>query len=380
VVNDLNTEKQILYIIAENQYSNTTWYSRVIEGIYKEAARRQMKVVLCADEQFRQLPKGTIPILLGSSLPFITEYINLCILKEYRPIVAGFEVFQNSQQVSYITINRQQAMSEVVKALLSCGARHIALLGVNSSIQTDMLRYNGWAAVVRAYGIGDIKKDVFYSDSGLPACMDAFWEHYREYDAVACANDYYAAYLCSQAAQKNVSIPETLMVTGFGNTQISQYTHPTLTTVALNLSSVGIQTINLFRSLSKNPDLLSCTATLKSEIIYRNSTRWQKQPLPGKAIFTENITSAFEPTFESHLKNVYALENTLMTMDDTDRKIISGLLQKESYNRLAENLFLSDTAFKYRLYKLFSATNCKNRTELTELFRNYIPEFDKNLH
>lgn len=103
-------------------------------------------------------------------------------------------------------------------------------------------------------------------------------------------------------------------------------------------------------------------------------------PLPGKAIFTENITSAFEPTFESHLKNVYALENTLMTMDDTDRKIISGLLQKESYNRLAENLFLSDTAFKYRLYKLFSATNCKNRTELTELFRNYIPEFDKNLH
>lgn len=57
----------------------------------------------------------------------------------------------------------------------------------------------------------------------------------------------------------------------------------------------------------------------------------------------------------------------------------SGLLQKESYNRLAENLFLSDTAFKYRLYKLFSAANCKNRTELTELFRNYIPEFDKNL-
>ena len=157
----MNTEKQKLYIVAEKQYSNTTWYNQVIEGIYKEAARRPLQVVLCSEAELYGLFPGTILVLLGSSLPFITQYLNLCTELELRPIVAGFEIFQSSLQVSYITINRRQAMSEIVKTLLSCGAHNIALLGVNSSIQTDMLRFDGWAAVVKAYKAGDPNKDVF---------------------------------------------------------------------------------------------------------------------------------------------------------------------------------------------------------------------------
>ena len=374
----MNTEKQKLYIVAEKQYSNTTWYNQVIEGIYKEAARRPLQVVLCSEAELYGLFPGTILVLLGSSLPFITQYLNLCTELELRPIVAGFEIFQSSLQVSYITINRRQAMSEIVKTLLSCGAHNIALLGVNSSIQTDMLRFDGWAAVVKAYKAGDPNKDVFYSDSGLLACVDIFWKHYRNYDAVACANDYYAAYLCSEAGKRGIRIPYDLMITGFGNTRISQYTCPSLTTVALNLSSVGSQVIQLYRSLSKNTDLLSCTATLKSEILLRGSTKEIKKPLPGKAIFQEEIASAFEPTFERDLKSIYALENTLITMDETDRKIIDGLLQNEPYSFLAEKLYLSDSAFKYRLYKLFAATGCSGRADLTELFRQYIPLFTDN--
>ncbi len=371
----MNAEKQKIYIVAEDQYSNTTWYNQVIEGIYKEAAKRPLQAVLCSEEELNRLSPGTILVLLGSSLPFITQYINLCVQLELRPIVAGFEIFQSSLQVSYITINRRQAMSEMVKTLLSCGARHIALLGVNSSIQTDMLRFDGWAAVINSYQAGNPEKDVYYSDSGLYSCVEKFWEHVGDYDAVACANDYYAAYLCSEAGKRGIRIPFDLMITGFGNTHISQYTNPALTTVALNLSSVGSQVIQLYRSLSKNTDLLSCTATLKSKIILRGSTKPIKKPLPNKAIFPEEITSAFEPTFESDLKSIYALENTIVTMDETDRKIIEGLLLNEPYSFLAEKLYLSDSAFKYRLYKLFTATGCNGRTELTELFRQYIPLF-----
>ena len=371
----MNTEKQKLYLIAEKQYSNTTWYTQVMDGLYKEASKRLLKVVLCTEKELESLAPGTILVLLGSSLPFVTEYLKLCSRLELRPIVAGFEIFQSSLQVSYITINRRQAMSEMVKTLISCGAGRIALLGVNSSIQTDMLRFEGWASIVRAYQAADPKQDVYYSDAGLPACMEHFWQHYREYVAVACANDYYAVRLCHEAAERGVRIPDELMVTGFGNTRLSQYTDPPLSTVALNLASVGAQVIQLYRSLIKNPDLLSCTATLKSEILLRQSTKPIKKPLPPKAIFDEDVSSAFEPTFERHLKKIYALENTIASMDDIDLKIISGLIRDLPYGALAEKLFLSDTAFKYRLNKLFTATGCSGRAELAELFQNCIPLF-----
>ena len=83
----MNTEKQKLYIVAEKQYSNTTWYNQVIEGIYKEAARRPLQVVLCSEAELYGLFPGTILVLLGSSLPFITQYLNLCTELELRPIV-----------------------------------------------------------------------------------------------------------------------------------------------------------------------------------------------------------------------------------------------------------------------------------------------------
>lgn len=376
----MTNNRQKLYVIAEKQYSNTTWYNCVIEGLYKEAAKRMLQVCIGQEKDLQNLPKESITVLLGSSLPFITECINLCLARELRPIVAGFEIFQSNLQVSYITINRRQAMSEVIKNLISCGAKRIALLGINSSIQTDMLRYDGWSHVIRAYQTGDPETDVYYSDNGMFDCLNKFWANYRKYDAVACANDYYAAYLLSEANKRHVAVPEDLMVTGFGNTNISNYTSPTLTTVALNLPSVGAQVVQLYRNLIKNPDLLSCTATLRSEIIPRESTKQLSTPIETKIIFLEEIGSAFEPTFERDLKPIYALENAIVNMDEIDQQMIHGLLQNISYNELAEQLYLSDSAFKYRLYKLFSTTGTENRAELVKVFNNYIPLYAREQH
>lgn len=370
----MNT-KPVLYIIIEEQYSNTTWCASVCDGIHKEAAKRSIKVRLCNKQSLQRLPAGTIVVLLGSSYPFALEYVEFCTRLQLRPIIAGFEAFQTDMQVSYITVDRRRSMSDIVKALISCGARHIALLGINSSIQTDMHKYHGYADTVLTYNVGSPGEDVYYSDNGLHACMEEFWASYEKFDAIACANDYYAVQLCHEAHERGVRIPENLMITGYGNTCVSQFTNPTLTTVALNLSSLGTQVITLHRLLSRNPDLLSCNAALKSEIIFRSSTRQERSPLPELPLVKEDAVSQFEPTFEEQLFPIYALENILTTMDSTDFKLIQGLLDNESYNLLAEKLFLSDTAFKHRLYKLFETTGCKNRKELTSLILKYIPQY-----
>lgn len=366
-------KQQIMYMIVEKQYSNTTWYTQIREGIYKEAIKRTLKVVLCTDADIHNLLPGTTLVLLGSSYPFISTYVELCIKQDLRPIIAGFEIFQTNMQVSYITINRRRSMSDIVRALISCQAKHVALFGVNSAIQTDILRQKGYADAVLAYHAGNPETDVYYSDNGLKNCTDTFWSNYQKYDAVACANDYYASHLCFEANKRGIRIPDDLMITGFGNTRISQFSSPALTTVALNLSSVGTQVVIMYRSLLRNPDLLSCSAMLKSEIIFRESTLPMRNYLPERRALLNISTSDFEPTYEKDLKPIYALESMLSSIDEIDTQIIQGLLDNVSYASLSEKLFLSDSAFKYRLGKLFSHTECKNRKEFTTLLNNYIP-------
>lgn len=92
-------------------------------------------------------------------------------------------------------------------------------------------------------------------------------------------------------------------------------------------------------------------------------------------LFSDDFFTDFIPADKQHLQQLYNLENTIVKMDETDYKMIHGLLDNISYHSLAEKLFLSDTAFKYRLQKLFASIGCKTRTELVELFQNYIPRF-----
>lgn len=371
-------KKQELYVITEKQYANTNWYTRIMNGLYQEAAKKSFRIVSCSDSDLQTFEPGTILVLIGSSKPFMNKYIHLCTKFSLRPIVTGSGFYQTNIPVSYITINRYSAMCDIVQTLISIGAKSIALLGVNSSFQTDMQRYEGWMSAVRFHDAGNPDEDVYFSDNGLPDCMEAFWNNVHKYDAVACTNDWYASYVCSHAHEYGISIPEDLMVTGFGNTLLGQYANPPITTVSLNLSSVGKQVLTLHRLLSQNSDLQACTETLKSDIILRGSTQKTAPDttlLDNPILFTDDFFSDFIPADKQHLNQLYALENTIGKMDETDSKIVHGLLDGISYQSLAEMLFLSDTAFKYRLQKLFTSIGCKTRSELVQLFQDYIPRF-----
>jgi hypothetical protein len=370
-----NREKHTLCIVTEVQYSKTTWCNDLIEGIHKEAIKRSITVLVRRENNLKTFPPGTVVVLVGSSLPFIYSCIGTCLRYDLRPLVAGFEVLQSNLNVSYVTINRRQSMVEMVRHLISCGAKRIALLGVNSSIQTDMLRYEGWLNATKAYCIYNNEKDVYYSDNGSKECILRFLSDYTMYDAVACTNDYFAIYLLAQAVQRNIKVPEQLMITGFGNIVLSRYTTPPLTTVDLNLTKLGMEVVRVFRNLQNNPEMLSYTASLNSQIVKRATTNKETINVERKAFITDSSETEFEPSFDEDLSIIHHLEKTVSNLDETDYKILKGLINGIPYETLSENVFLSRTAFQYRLNKLFYSTKSKSRSSLVELLTKYIPSY-----
>lgn len=371
----IQKSKEKLNILVEEQYSNTNWYIMIMQGIRQETDKRGIELNIITKEDLYQFPSKTIIILIGSSLNFMETCINCCIESNMRPIVAGFEISSANIEISYVTINRYHAMVENIRNLIACNATRIALLGINSSIQTDLLRLKAWKDMVEAYGVGDPETDVFYADNGLEGCILDFLDKAREYDAVACTNDYSAIYLLAHAPKHSIKIPDHLMVTGFGNIYLSQFTNPPLTTISLNLHEVGEQVFKLYRNLSKNEVLLSCSATINSQIIARETTKKTYKEINKKVLFKDSIATAFEPSFEKCLKPLYKLEESLAQMDELDYKIINGLINDIPYDKLSEMIFLSNSALRYRLKKIFSLTGCDNKSALTKVLKKYLPNF-----
>ncbi len=372
-----------IFVITETQYTKTNWYIRVMNGLNQEALKKTYKIVFCTEADLGKFEAGTIIVLIGSSQPFISKYIHLCMKHALRPLVAGPGFQQTTLPVSHISINRYAAMSDMVDTLVSFGAKSIAFLGVNRSYPTDMQRLEAWKASVSFHRTANPQKDIYFSDDSFENCMDSFWENVHRYDAVVCTNDYYAVYVCSHASQYGISIPDDLMVTGFGNTLLGQYTTPPLTTVSLNLSSVGRQIVTLHRLLSQNSDIHSCSESMKANIILRGTTKnFEENRISSTqaAITPNEFFTEFSPADGPYLKRLYALENTIGKLDETDYKLIRGILKNIPYQALAEELFLSDTAFKYRLQKLLAGTDCKNRNELIQLIRQYIPQLGSSCY
>lgn len=112
------------------------------------------------------------------------------------------------------------------------------------------------------------------SETGLGDCISRFLDNIDHYDGAICPNDYVAVHLLTRAKERNIRVPERLFVAGSGNLVIGCCTTPTLTTSTLNYYEMGVQTVNIWNLLEKNPTIISANVSIPCEIICRGSTAY----------------------------------------------------------------------------------------------------------
>lgn len=68
---------------------------------------------------------------------------------------------------------------------------------------------------------------------------------------------------------------------------------------------------------------------------------------------------------------VLQVEELLRMWDDIDRSIMEGLLQDKTIIAIADGLFISVSAVKYRIKKMLTAANLKDKEDLTRIIKRY---------
>lgn len=99
----------------------------------------------------------------------------------------------------------------------------------------DALKANGMVESQRRYEIAD-----FSLESGYEK-VQVLWKKHGPLDGLVCATDEIATGALQYLKEAGIRVPQDVLVTGHGNTELSQVTTPTLTTVHYEYQEGGVR-------------------------------------------------------------------------------------------------------------------------------------------
>lgn len=285
--------------------------------------------------------------------------------KHYRPVSIVNDISGAEYAVSCVSIDYRQACYRVTCRILEREPLPVAFLGFNRDSIPDKQRLEGFEIAVREYGA---EGRVFSNFGDVDACLSEYWAHRDAFKNVVCGNDILAVALVNRLREAGEDCSQ-YRICGFGNTMLSRYCVPRITTVEPNYELAGRLAVEVCSVLERNPGVRAVTFTVDAEICEGETLGGETkriavpslQPLPMEKDFYADET----------VRELDGLDAMLSLCDETDLALLRGLLEGKTHDRICEQLFISSSTFKYRIRKLQTAAGLESRTQLIEIIRRY---------
>ncbi len=367
-----------LYALAEPTYITSVWFSKSIKGMNDAALKQHSALALLqSEEALAGIKDISTLILIGANSDWMEYMVRRMRERGVKVVLMGAVPTDFGEDVSGALLGRQTLVESMVRYFYSAGRRKLACVGIEARLSNDNIRKHAFLEAAKSYGLDvDEQRDVYSVDTGLNDCISRFLERVDRYDGAICANDYVAVHLLVQAKERGIRIPEQLFVAGSGNLVIGCCTTPTLTTSTLDYYKMGVQTVNIWNLLEKNPSIISANVSIPCEIICRGSTAY----LPVSEQKTaERADYAKHPPIEEcdpQLLWLRKLENCLLQCDALDYAILNGILRGDSIEDLANKLFVSTGTVQYRLKKLYGGMDLESRREFVQALSAYVTNLE----
>ena len=158
--------------------------------------------------------------------------------------------------------------------LVGLGHRRIAYVSQGKPLNTELLRLQGYRAVLSDNNI-PVDEDLIVSgDSGVIGGIKAVSQLMalpNKPSAIFCFNDMTAIGVLNALQKQGYQVPGDCSVVGFDDLDISAYYHPSLTTVRQPIYQLGYQAVEMLLKLIQGDDEVN-SVILEPELIIRDSS------------------------------------------------------------------------------------------------------------
>jgi LacI family transcriptional regulator len=200
--------------------------------------------------------------------------VDACI-KEQLPVVLVNRM-TDKHNVTEVVNNDELGIHLAVTHLTQLGHRRIAFLGGPGNTSTGRDRRNAFAAH-GVTGSFDYDPDLClecsaFSEAAGKAGMRKIFDGTQDFTAVVCANDLLALGCYDEMAERGLSCPADLSVTGFNDMPFADRLSPPLTTLHIQHDQLGVDAANCLLEEIRGGNKMKQPLLLDPTLMIRDST------------------------------------------------------------------------------------------------------------
>lgn len=274
--------RNILFMVAEEKFTEQAFWSHVIAGAEFATRKRQLNLMIAVVNQ-EQEEQGVVPAVLSQRNvdgalavgEFQPAFLN-AVSQQKQPVVLvdvdGFE----SDMDTVVTADSEGAL-QAVKHLTELGHHKIGFVGDLSFASSFRRRYQGFLAAKQQLGLYDGQELALTNHAA-----SHYWDLAEVKSKLAtaeslpsgfvCANDKAALVLVNALLELGYRVPDDVSVVGFDNINLAATCSPALTTINVHKERLGERALELLDWRINNPTLPREKVTICVELIIRQST------------------------------------------------------------------------------------------------------------
>lgn len=262
------------------------FFSTVIKGIEEGASEKGYHIMVCfSDESYKKevenlkvLSNGSVDGLIVSiaSETLETKDFNHFkdLVNEEIPLVL-FDRVVDEILCDKVVVDDVGAGYKATKHLLNQNSNKIALITTPEHVNVGALRRQGYEKALSEKGIAVNKNLIIEIEEkeNIKAQIESVFN--QDIDAVFAVNEIYAATAMRVAKEKGYKIPEELSIIGFTDGLISEYSSPSITTIAQHGLVMGKQAVEvLIERIEKESEIYEPKKiVISSNLKLRESTK-----------------------------------------------------------------------------------------------------------
>ncbi len=350
-------------LLMEPKEKHSYWADRILHGI--QTGIKEAGSLLCASTDLSSFPDlSSRPVLVaGSGTDWLLGTVSLLLKQGAHPVIVNACMLPfRGLRCSGVVFELEEILQSCLEGLLAKGKTRCALLGVRQDTAADAAKVSAF----RRYAPFFEQSDVIFAQSDLESCVEAFATNLSEqgYDAVLCANDTVAIRLIHHLDQQSFD-RKGLDIIGIGNSYVGAGIG--LSSIEFDYFEMGRAAVGLHQTLSQHQTDCHMIVSLPCRMVWRESAVLPHIP-PALPRHTPSGEKA-DYFHHSQVENLIRIESMFQSGDETDRALLYGYAKGESSDTIAENLFFSGRAVRYRLTKLMKKHGFESRAAMKEALK-----------
>lgn len=290
------------------------------------------------------------------------------LLPRYRLILMSDCTEKIHGRMSMVCPDTWQIARELTMYLAEAGRKRLALFAFDRYAVDTGQYVKAFEEAAKQTDCCFGEADMFLNDENLLSdCTSRLIAGIDRYDAVFCANDMAALHLITELKKHGLRVPEDVFVIGRGNSQIARAALPSITSVDLMNGVQAEQCVAVWRYLKKYPDVMRAKITINHSLLIRESTA-NFRPVTE---WRDELPSPHKRGADRGYGVLERLNLFFETADAADRIILQNIAAGKVYEEIGKDIFLTESAVKYRVKKMLHHFGVQHRSELLEILREY---------